>query len=79
MTTSDNVVTLAAVGDVSTGHKPPESAFFHVRDALRNADIRSSPTRAITTITGAIGTRAASPTYIWIGPECARSSTCQPT
>jgi len=33
-------VTLAAGGDVSSGHKPPESAFAHIKDALRTADIR---------------------------------------
>lgn len=33
-------VRIAAGGDVGTGHKPPESAFSHVLDALRDADIR---------------------------------------
>ncbi|MBI3042626.1 MAG: CapA family protein [Betaproteobacteria bacterium] len=33
-------IRVAACGDVAGGHKPPESAFTHVRDALRNADIR---------------------------------------
>ncbi len=33
-------ITLAAAGDVSTGHKPPESVFTYVTDVLRTADIR---------------------------------------
>ena len=33
-------VTLAAAGDVSTGHTPPASAFAYVTDALRAGDIR---------------------------------------
>src|SRR3972149_4477157 len=33
-------VKLAAGGDVSTGHQPPESAFTNVNEALRSADIR---------------------------------------
>lgn len=33
-------VTLAAGGDVGTGHNPPESAFAHVLDALRASEIR---------------------------------------
>ena len=37
---SDNVVTLAAAGDVGTGHMPPESVFQYVTDVLRRADIR---------------------------------------
>lgn len=35
-----NRVELLAAGDVSTGHEPPESAFFKVADRLRQADIR---------------------------------------
>src|SRR5688500_16543256 len=31
---------LAAAGDVSTGHEPPESAFSYVNEALRSADLR---------------------------------------
>jgi len=34
-----STVTIAAGGDVGTGHKPPESAFTHVLDALRASDI----------------------------------------
>jgi len=37
---SAECVSIAAVGDVSSGHKPPESAFDYVTDALRLADIR---------------------------------------
>ena len=37
---SAECVTIAAVGDVSSGHKPPESAFEYVTDALRLAGIR---------------------------------------
>ena len=34
-----STVTIAAGGDVGTGHTPPESAFTHVLDALRASDI----------------------------------------
>src|SRR3954470_11260168 len=34
------MVTIAAAGDVSTGFEPPQSAFTHVLDTLRGADIR---------------------------------------
>jgi poly-gamma-glutamate capsule biosynthesis protein CapA/YwtB (metallophosphatase superfamily) len=37
---SDSVITVAAAGDVATGHEPPESAFAHVLDTLRSADVR---------------------------------------
>src|SRR5690606_34103761 len=37
---NDACVTLAGCGDVGTGHTPPESAFMHVADALREADLR---------------------------------------
>ena len=37
---SDSVVTVAAAGDVATGHEPPESAFAHVLEILRSADVR---------------------------------------
>ena len=37
---ADGYVTLAAGGDVNTGHKPPESAFTPVLEHLRSADIR---------------------------------------
>src|SRR3954469_15274354 len=33
-------VTIAAVADVSTGHEPADSAFAHVLDPLRSADLR---------------------------------------
>src|SRR5688572_3213526 len=33
-------VTVAAIGDVSTGWEPPEGAFAHVMESLRDADIR---------------------------------------
>jgi len=35
-------VTIAAGGDVGTGHNPPESAFTHVLEPLRAADIRTA-------------------------------------
>jgi poly-gamma-glutamate capsule biosynthesis protein CapA/YwtB (metallophosphatase superfamily) len=38
--TLDPFVTLAAGGDVNTGHNPPESAFAAVLNELREADIR---------------------------------------
>jgi poly-gamma-glutamate synthesis protein (capsule biosynthesis protein) len=37
---ASSCVTLAAGGDVNTGHKPPEAAFAPVLDRLRAADIR---------------------------------------
>lgn len=37
---SDSVVTVAAAGDVGTGHEPPESSFAHVLELLRSADVR---------------------------------------
>ena len=37
---TNGFVTIAAGGDVNTGHKPPESAFTHVLEELRSADIR---------------------------------------
>ena len=40
-TQSNNAsIKLAAGGDVSTGHQPPESAFTKVKEALRTADLR---------------------------------------
>ena len=33
-------ITIAAAGDVGTGHEPPESSFAHVLEHLRSADIR---------------------------------------
>ena len=33
-------VTVAATGDVSTGHEPPESAFAQILEPLRSADLR---------------------------------------
>jgi hypothetical protein len=33
-------VSIAAVGDISTGHEPPESAFVHVKETLAGADLR---------------------------------------
>jgi len=35
-----NIVSVAAVGDIATGHNPPESAFSYVKNALQTADIR---------------------------------------
>jgi len=40
MPATDATVTIAAAGDVATGHSPPESAFMHVLPALRAADFR---------------------------------------
>lgn len=40
MAPNEQVVTIAAVGDVGTGHEPPESAFTHVLETLRSADVR---------------------------------------
>lgn len=37
---TEGVVTVAAAGDVGTGHEPPASSFAHVRDMLRAADVR---------------------------------------
>ena len=45
-------VTLAAGGDVCTGHVPPESAFTHVLDALRAADIRFAQAERLYTTRG---------------------------
>jgi len=40
MAPNEQVVTIAAVGDVGTGHEPPESCFTHVLETLRSADVR---------------------------------------
>lgn len=37
---SDSTVTVAAAGDVGTGHEPTESSFAHVLEVLRSADVR---------------------------------------
>ncbi|MBI3042627.1 MAG: CapA family protein [Betaproteobacteria bacterium] len=50
---TSSVVTLAAVGDVSTGHKPPESAFQYVTDMLRGADMRFAQVERLYTEGGA--------------------------
>jgi len=34
------IISIAAAGDVGTGHEPPASSFMHVVDMLRTADIR---------------------------------------
>jgi poly-gamma-glutamate synthesis protein (capsule biosynthesis protein) len=39
---NEQVISIAAAGDVGTGHEPPESSFSHVLDLLRGADIRFS-------------------------------------
>jgi len=38
--TASDRITIAAVGDVSTGHEPPGREFEHVLDRLRAADLR---------------------------------------
>ena len=40
MPTASERITIAAVGDVSTGHEPPGREFEHVLDRLRAADLR---------------------------------------
>ena len=48
----NDCVTLAAGGDVCTGHEPPESAFRHVLGALREADIRFAQAERLYTTRG---------------------------
>lgn len=45
-------VTLAAVADVCTGHEPPESAFAHVLEPLRSADLRFAQVERVYTERG---------------------------
>ena len=45
-------VVLAAGGDVCTGHVPPESAFTHVLDAMRAADLRFAQVERLYTTRG---------------------------
>src|SRR5262245_7498136 len=45
-------VCIAATGDVSTGHEPPESAFNHVFDLLRSADLRFAQVERVYTERG---------------------------
>ena len=51
-TGKNDCVTLAAGGDVCTGHEPPESAFTHVLGALREADIRFAQAERLYTTRG---------------------------